>query len=118
MREIKLTKGMVALISDEDYDRVSALKWCVSQEGRNGAKFYAIRGRRVDGKWKKIRMHHFILGVTSDTLGEYVVDHIDGDGLNNQRENLQVITRVENMARAPGWRGSLSKWDPLSRIDF
>jgi len=32
MKTIPLSKGMVALVSDEDFERVNQFKWCASQE--------------------------------------------------------------------------------------
>jgi HNH endonuclease/AP2 domain len=38
-------------------------------------------------------MHRFLLGVTDRNI---FVDHIDGDGLNNQRANLRLCTAAQN----------------------
>lgn len=108
MREIPLSKGFVALIDDEDYERVSQHKWCASNESR-GTKWYAIRWKTIAGKKTKIRLHHFVLGITSADLGPCeVVDHKDHDGLNCQKDNLERITQRENMLRSEGWKRSIS----------
>jgi hypothetical protein len=91
-----------------EYDFLSQWKWCASLESR-GTKWYAIRWSRKsehgDGKKFKIRMHRVLMGLPpkDDSI---VVDHKDRNGLNNQRDNLENISQVENMHRAPGWKGS------------
>lgn len=104
MKTIPLTKGKVALVDDQDYERVAAYRWCASQEGRKGLKWYAIRWEYKEGRRIKIRLHRFILDVPPGTLDDRVVHHKDDDGLNCQRENLQVVaTNHENMCFSPGW---------------
>ena len=111
MKTIELTKGMQALVSDEDYERVSKFKWYANEQGRRGwEKHYAARNQRrfelAPGvKRKKSLMHRFIMGLE---LGDSrVVHHIDNDGLNNQRLNLEILEdNVENMNESAGWRGS------------
>lgn len=84
MRAIILTKGRIATVDDEDFDRVNQFKWCASK--RHSGGYYAIR--RVPGAGLE-RLHNFILGVPG-------VDHRDGDGLDNRRGNLRAATTVEN----------------------
>lgn len=43
---------------------------------------------------KRVTLHRFILG---DIPKDKFVDHIDGDGLNNRRSNLRIVTHQENM---------------------
>lgn len=102
-REIPLTKGLVALVSAEDFDRVNAFKWCASQESAGGAKWYAVRFVTINGRQRKIRMHRFIVGL--DHRHRRVVDHLNSNGLDNRRENLEVVTQKQNMkrAQASGW---------------
>lgn len=121
MKFVRLTKGKFATVSDQDYSRVRKYKWCASLESR-GTKWYAVRWETVktfeavvtkggietfvvSKKRVKIRMHHFVLGIRSHDLPPgHVVDHIDGDSLNNMRSNLEVVTQSENMRRVPGWK--------------
>jgi len=94
MREIKLTKGQIALVDDADYEGLSKIKWCAtlcSYAYRQGTvkpkdKYYAKNG-------KYGYMHRMLMNYPDGM----VVDHIDGDGLNNRRENLRIITTRQNL---------------------
>lgn len=92
MKKIKLTQGKFALVDNDDFDKISLFNWYTSKN--NSGIFYAARSV-YDIKTKKQKvlwMHREIMGTKSgmDT------DHINGDGLNNQRKNLRVCTRAEN----------------------
>jgi len=89
MKKIPLTRGQFALVSDEDYERVSASKWYVMW---NGYTFYARRIIYNQGKGETLLMHRFILDAPSGTE----VDHKDGNGLNNTRENIHIGTASDN----------------------
>lgn len=119
MKEIKLTKGFVALVDDRDYAELSRHKW---QAQENGRRVYATRnGHRLGDDGKRIRtkvyMHREIMG---NAL--FHVDHRDGDGLNNQRSNLRLATRTENQGnvkirssntsgyRGVSWEANARKW--------
>lgn len=110
MKALQLTKGYVAYVSDEDYERASAYKWTASLESR-GTKVYAIRwstkAEHGSGKRYKIRLHRWLLGLPAKDM-ELVVDHVDGDALNNTRDNLEIVTQSENMHRVATWKGSRS----------
>lgn len=86
MREVPLGNGRVALVDDADYERVSKIKWSLLPAPNTSY----TRGR-VNGKITSI--HRFLL----DPPKGMHVDHIDFDGLNNQRSNLRLVTRAENM---------------------
>lgn len=89
MKEIKLTKGYVALVDDDDYEWLSKFKWCVNLS-------YSPRAYRpvntVDGKGV-VYMHREICRARSFEL----VDHKDGDALNNQKGNLRIATSQQNV---------------------
>lgn len=108
MKTIPLSKNMVALVDDADYDFLSQWKWSASLESR-GTKWYAIRWSRKsehgEGKRFKIRMHRVLMGLPHKDES-VVVDHKDRNGLNNQRSNFELVTQTENMERVPTWKGS------------
>lgn len=83
---IPLTQGQYALVDAEDYERVSRHKWCLS---RAGGRLYAQR--RYRGKTQ--RMHQFLM----DPPPGKVVDHKDGNGLNNRRCNLRICDQHQNL---------------------
>jgi hypothetical protein len=90
MRLIPLTQGYFALVDDEDYDFLMQWKW-TADRGRNS--YYAYRRISLsDGSRKKIIMHRIIM----NTPGDLEVDHIDHDGLNNQKSNLRNCTPQQN----------------------
>lgn len=90
MKEIQLTQGKVALVDDEDYNSVSQLKWYAKKDSCN---FYAARNIKINGKRTTQRMHQFIIGSVPNSM---LIDHIDGDGLNNQRFNFRICTCKQN----------------------
>lgn len=110
MREIKLSqfgknKGKyVALVDDEDFDSVNQYKWSATKLGNN---FYAMRGQWVDGKYTTKYMHSMILDGKE-------IDHIDHNGLNNQKSNLRLCTRSENSMNKTKRRGVSSIYKGVS----
>ena len=82
-KEIELTQGYKAIVDDDVYEELNQQKWCVHLMKRDG-KAYATR---------LLRLHHAIVGIPPKG---YVVDHINGDGLDNRRENLRIISIQDN----------------------
>lgn len=110
MKEIKLTRGYVALVDDEDYAKVSQHKWFAHVDQKQGVVYnvYAVANFP---KSKKIKMHRFVLSVTNQ---EIKVDHEDHDGLNNQRYNLRKSTDIQNQRNARLRRDSSSGFKGVS----
>lgn len=125
MKEIILTKGKVALVDDEDFDSLSKTSWYAhsSKYGRTG---YTARGTMKNYKNKLFLMHRQILGLSNPKIS---VDHIDGNGLNNQKSNLRICTHGENMrntrkrvncsSRFKGisWNKDRKKWDVRANLN-
>jgi hypothetical protein len=85
-RKIKLTQGKFAIVDQEDFEKLNAHKWYAKRCGRN---FYA---HRKNGAGATASMHRQIMKPPTG----YCVDHKNGDGLNNTRNNLRIVTIAEN----------------------
>lgn len=93
--EVPLTRGYVALIDEPDTERVLQFPWH-AMVNKNTA--YARRTLNwVNGRRPAMLLHRFILGVEDPDVH---VDHIDGNGLNNRRENLRECTRTQNLGNS------------------
>lgn len=92
MKLIPLTKGLYATVDDEDYEYLSKFNWCANK-GAKHKTYYAVRGTRKQGKYRRIFMHRVIAQART---GE-TVDHRNHNTLDNQRENLRVGTQALNL---------------------
>ena len=97
-KKVPLSQGLFAYVDAEDYDRVMQYKWYASNAKRMDQKplWYAQRTFYSKGKKKTVKLHRFIL----EPPDHLVVDHIDGNGLNNTRANLELVTFSENALRS------------------
>jgi hypothetical protein len=86
---IPLSKGYVALVSPEDYDALSVFRWHA-----NVRKPGSVYAQRSAGVGQRILMHHAVSGRPPQG---FVVDHINGDSLDNRRANLRHATLSENV---------------------
>jgi len=113
VKTIPLTRGQVALVDDQDYERLARFRWHYQPGKKTG---YAVRNVRVGprklDKKIQIRMHKEILQVSAGQQ----VDHRDGDGLNNQRDNLRASTNQQNQHNARKHQnGTASRFKGVSR---
>lgn len=93
MKVIALTKGKFASVSDEDFERINKHKWYARYSTKTKS-FYAIREVVICGRKRKtVRMHREVLNVDDFNIK---VDHKNHDTLNNCRENLRMVTVLEN----------------------
>ena len=105
MKKIQLSKtskkykDKFAIIDDDVFEEVNRFNWTYKTgHGRE----YAIRKDYSNRKRKCIHLHRFIYELKNGEIPEgYFIDHIDGNGLNNQIENLRLATSQEN-----GWNHS------------
>lgn len=87
-REVPLTKGYVALVDEEDYALVSRFKWMLNGNPKKRACCYAVTSDD-----SRVAMHRMIIGARAGQ----VIDHANGDGLDNRRANLRPCTQQQNM---------------------
>lgn len=84
-------------VDDEDFNKVAYRPWNISTD-RKRHTCYArgyVKKIKVNGKTRDetLAMHRFIMNCPKDR----VIDHIDGNGLNNQKSNLRICTQKQNM---------------------
>jgi hypothetical protein len=92
MKKIPLSHNQVALVDDEDYAYLMQWKWSAMPSRPTDRP---MRNDRSGDKLQTILMYHVI----ADRMGlQYeMIDHFDGDALNNQRSNLRVSTCSQNL---------------------
>jgi HNH endonuclease len=88
-------------ISKQDLELVSPFRWDI-RKSKTGA--YALTVIGEGDQKRRVLMHRFILNAP-ETM---VVDHVDGDGLNNSRENLRLCTMAENAANRTKPKGAMA----------
>ena len=111
MKEIQLTKGKVALVDDEDYEYLNQWKWCL--RGTKLGKPYALRIIRKSKKNNislTIYMHRHLMKPKKG----YVIDHIDGNSLNNQKNNLRICTQSQNLSNQKIGKSNTSGYKGVS----
>lgn len=82
MREINLTRGLKAIVDDEDFDFLNQFSWSISS---------GYPAAWISGKVK--RMHRVILNLTDPSVK---TDHINRNRLDNRRCNLRLATSSQN----------------------
>lgn len=85
MKEIPLTQGQVALVDDEDYPYLAQFRWHAVRTPRS---WYANHSVKAATGCLSIRMQWLIMGKN--------VDHKNGNGLDNRRENLRKCSKAQN----------------------
>jgi hypothetical protein len=87
IKEIPLTKNQIAIVDEEDYERLIKFHWCADKDVNT---YYARRIVSVNGKRRGVKMHREVLGLT---WGDgKMVDHINRNGLDNRKCNLRLVT--------------------------
>jgi len=86
---IYLTQGEKVKVDDEDYISLNQYKWT----GTGAKKYrYAIRTITINKKLYQVRMHRIIMHAPT----ELIIDHINGDTLDNRKSNLRIVTYQQN----------------------
>ncbi len=104
--------GLFALVDDEDFDFLEQFKWWAKFKSNT---IYVET--RIEGKL--IKLHSLLLNNPAGSA--FVVDHINHNGLDNQRHNLRLATHAQNMANSQSntntsgfrgvmWRKDTKKW--------
>ena len=101
MKELRLTKGKVALVDDEDFEHLMSLRtpggWAIPQWCCNGD--YAYNGELG-------LLHRYLMNAPKGVD----VDHRDGNKLNCQRNNMRLATKAQNQQNRRTKYAGLSKF--------
>ena len=127
MKTISLTQGKVALVDDENFERLNVYRWYTRKLVlKSRVTYYAVRNLAYAGKQRTVQMHRQILGLTDSRIQ---TDHQNGDGLDNQNKNLRVATPTENQRnqrkrincssefKGVCWHKAARKWEAYIRIN-
>lgn len=114
---------MFALVDDKDFEELNKYKWYARKSRKI---FYATRNNNPRKlKLPQIQMHRAIIGEIPEGKE---VDHKDGDGLNNQRNNLRLCTISQNAMNKGNYKNNKSgfkgvcwnsrekKWDATAKL--
>ena len=94
-----------AQVDDADYDYFNQFNWTAQPHGKT---VYAVRNITLPtGKRKALRLHREIMRLNDAKIE---VDHIDLNGLNNQRSNLREANRLQNNRNTTSRICSTSKY--------
>ncbi len=102
--------GRIALVDDADYDLVMGHRWRIETTTSPSLFYVVTKIYRPDlARYKMTYMHTLLTGWP-------MTDHIDHDGLNNQRYNLRPATRAQNMMNKRRQRHSGSRFKGVERL--
>jgi hypothetical protein len=93
-------KGVVVLVDECDVSLFESRNWTVM--------------RKRDLRHLRHKRTFFHRAILQPPAG-MVVDHINGNGLDNRRSNLRVCTHAENLRNRPPHKGSASRFKGISR---
>lgn len=74
--------------------------------------WYCHRKETVGGRRRTVYLHRLIMNPPAG----FDVDHLNGNGLDNRRENLEIVTRAENVRRAKARQWGESMKDKIVKI--
>jgi len=93
--ESKKHGTQTVLIDEEDWDKVNQHKWYIWGRASR-TSFYAITTIPHPGgskRGKNLPIHRLITNPPTDMM----IDHINGNGLDNRKENLRICTNAQNL---------------------
>ena len=103
--KLELPDGTPLTVDADDVAALLRFSWYRSTDlNRNIDYAYT----KIDGK--SIYMHRLIMNAPDDAI----VDHIDGDGLNNKKNNLRLVTKSQNGMNAKKKTKTTSKFKGVS----
>lgn len=106
-----MKRGKIVHTTVDEIDWIWAMEFHWSMNGN-----YVTRSQRRGAENKIYRMflHREIVGLKHSPLSRGIVDHINGDPLDNRRSNLRIVTMVENAHNRRDRTGVTSRYRGVS----
>jgi len=102
MKKIPMKHGRFVMVDDEDFEEMSKYKWSTSLDPKHHYAKHTVY--YPDGTRKTLRMHRLIMKAPNGVW----VDHINGNGLDNRKENLRLCSPSENARNCRLGKGNTS----------
>jgi hypothetical protein len=99
VKQIELTKGFFTAVDDDVFDQLNRQSWHAVSNKHDVYVAGKINNRAV-------KLHRVIMGAKPGEL----VDHINGDTLDNRRCNLRICTPSENLRNRRKRKAATSKY--------
>jgi len=125
MQEIQLTQDKVALVDDDVFEQLNQFNWHLVSSSSKGLYYASTELLQQDKSIYTCFMHWAVVGFKPPK--GYVINHMDYNGLNNQGNNLRLVThrqntqhkRKEYSSKYPGvsWHKLTKKWIAHIKID-
>lgn len=99
---LELSQGKYALVDADVLDTALKYSWYYAR-----AKGYewAQATTCIEGKKTTLKLHHLVMGIP---LEGYCIDHINGNPLDNRRNNLRICTFDQNRQSQHKVRGAVA----------
>lgn len=111
MKKIKINRSLYLLIDNKDFKKIKLFHWYAAKKFTDKT-FYVVRHYyTIDGKRNNQGIHRFLLNITDPNI---LVDHINGNGLDNRRCNLRIVTKSENQKNRGNNKNNTSGYKGVS----
>lgn len=101
-----ILKHGTVVVDSSDYIKVRDYRWFTKKSGNNYYVYAHLSGN------KKIMIHRHIMGITNSLI---IVDHINGNTLDNTTRNLRIATRIQNNMNSKKRKNSLTKYKGVTK---
>lgn len=110
-KQIPLTQGQVAIVDDADYDELIKYKW-YAEFCKDTRSYRVVRWGIQNNVRTVIKIHRQIMELTKNDGLQ--VDHVDHNALNNCRNNLRIVTNLQNQMNRRSNSNVTSKYKGVS----
>jgi hypothetical protein len=105
-RLICLSKGFWTIVDEADYEWIMQWKWSAATHKKRNAVYAVRNSEQKNGVQHHIWLHREIMGIPRGDKRE--VDHENCNGIDNRRNNLRVVTHMENRWNIGKFRNNVS----------